>query len=439
MKRWHVRFSSRFARLAATSVALTFGVSTAVIAREGFDWIDFHTDKTPHVTRELSGGLSFGAAVEFSAQHSENLNLNFADDDDEDDIEVEADLGLLYDNAGAVRAYLEFNLSSEKLGGSGPADRDLILDVNEAYVAIRSEDRNQVLTFGRWLVSDDREWLFDEELDGIHFFHRGPEFAFELMYAREQILQKDLLGRHDDDKPDHFYIRAYSNLPGDGIGSIYGLYQMGRNFGDPDLLWVGGALTGRTENDIKYWAEFAHVRGKENNRDVRGFGLDVGLTKTFKQRRLNPRLTAGIAFGSGDDGSGTDGAFRQTGIQDNSKRFGGRKSIRYYGEVFDPELSNLVVLTLGAGIDWLEDSTVDVMYHYNFQHRTSASIRDSALDQTPSGRSRDLGHEIDVIVAIREFENVEIDFFGGVFFPGSAFGPGRDMAGILGIELSIEF
>ncbi len=439
MRRRCTPFTPNFVGLAATSVALVLGVLTAATAKDRFDWVEFHADDDPYVTKELSGGLSIGVAATLSIQRSKNLNLDNADDTDEDEVETELDLGVLYDRGGTVRSYMEFNLSTEKLSNDISNPRDVILDVNEAYITFRSQDLNQALTFGRWSVSDDREWLFDEELDGVNFFRRGEKFAFELMYAREQILKKDLLDDHDDNEPDHFYARAYANLPGKTIGSVYGLYQMGRARKDSDLLWLGASLAGNTKNDINYWAEFAHVRGTERNRKVRGFGLDVGLTKTFRQFKSNPRLTAGIAFGSGDDGSGTDNAFRQTDVQGNSDRFGGKTSLEYYGEVFDPELSNLAVLTVGAGFDWLQNSSVDFMYHYNFQHKKSNRLRDSALDQRPTGSSRNLGHEIDVIVAIREFEKFDIDFFGGVFLPGDAFAGTKDVAGIFGVEISIEF
>ena len=105
------------------------------------------------------------------------------------------------------------------------------------------------------------------------------------MFAPQQIIKKDLLDDHDDNEPDHFYARAYVNLPGDAVGSVYGVYQMGRKSNDDDLLWLGGSVIGSTDNDIDYWAEFAHVSGTEKNRTVRGYGFDPGLTKTFKQAR----------------------------------------------------------------------------------------------------------------------------------------------------------
>ena len=415
------------------------GTASPAAAKDKLKWVKFHADKNPHVTGEISDNLSYGAGVSASGQRSHNLNLGNADDEDQDEIDLEADLGLLFKPNKTFRSYLEFNLIFERNTGSGNNKLNAVLDVNEAYIAFSSKDQNRALTLGRWSVSDDRKWLFGEELDGAHFFSRGNNFAVEAMYAREQLLRKDLLGVHDDNNPDYAYARAYANLPGDAVGSLYGLYQMGRKPKDGDLLWLGASFAGRTDNDIAYWAEVAHVRGTEKARTVRGFGGDAGLTKTFMQLPANPRLTIGVAFGSGDNGTGTDTAFRQTGIQDNKTRFGGRKNIKYYGEVFDPELSNITVLTAGAGFDVFKHSSVDFMYHYSFQNHRSGKIRDSNLDQKPSGANRHLGHEIDLVIALREIEDVKIDLIGGVFFPGAAFSTSNDPAYILGIEFSMDF
>lgn len=439
MRQRQHRLRSRSAGLAITSCALVIGGFGAASAQDRFKWVEFFPDDKPHLSREITEKLSVGFESKLSAQGSENLNLDLADDEDEDEIQSEFNLSGMYESGGAFDAYFKFGIVSEALGGFGDNTRDFALEITEAYATLSSADRNQVLSFGRFGMSDAREWLFDEELDGAHFFLRGQKYAVELMYGREQIFKKDLLGERDDNEPDHLYGRTYANLPGDAVASAYGLYQFGHESDDADLYWLGASLGGETKNDIAYWAELAHVGGSEDGRDVSGFGLDVGLTKTFKKARYNPRLTLGFAFGSGDDGAGSDSAFRQTGIQDNEARYGGKTRIKSYGAVMNPELNNLMVLTLGTGIDVFKNSSLDLMYHFSAQHRASDDLRDSALDQSPTGRDRSLGQEINAVLAIREFDNIEIDIFGGVFFPGSAFAEGSEAAQIIGVDFSLEF
>jgi hypothetical protein len=74
-----------------------------------------------------------------------------------------------------------------------------------------------------------------------------------------------------------------------------------------------------------------------------------------------PALTAAYAVGSGDDNPGhrVDGAFRQTGLQENEARWTGITRFKYYGELLDPELNNLTVVTVGLGLRPTKRSSLD--------------------------------------------------------------------------------
>lgn len=404
------------------------------------DWVEFHFDDKPHVTGEIAGGLSYG--VEFETPVAAEVNYDLDDENNEDEIATkpELSLGLLYEHDKWARAYVEFQLSKEILLKSPDDDNpDWQLSLEKAYLTFMDETRNTALTVGRWSVSDEREWLFDEELDGAQFVWRGENHALEFMYAREELLQKDLLGEHDNDNPDFFLARYYGRPFEDTVASLY-LLHAAANDGDADrLTWAGGSLAGELASDIAYWVEGAGVFGEEDGRNVSGFGFDIGATKTFKDVMWEPRLTVAFAFGSGDDGSGTDNAFRQTGLQGNGARFGGRESFQYYGEVFDPELSNLGIVTLGAGVSLTEKTSLDLIYHHYFQHRASDKIRDNSLDERPSGSSRHIGDEFDLVLGIREIENVDVDVVGGVFLPGNAFEDDDDPAFFGELTVTVKF
>lgn len=110
--------------------------------------------------------------------------------------------------------------------------------------------------------------------------------------------------------------------------------------------------------------------------------------------------TLGFAFGSGDSDPDTDvdRNFRQTGLHDNSGKFNGNTKFKYYGEVFDPELSNMMIWTAGAGIRPSKNTSLDVVYHHYSQVDRSDELRDVDIDPDPTGKSRDLGHAVDLIV-----------------------------------------
>jgi alginate production protein len=191
---------------------------------------------------------------------------------------------------------------------------------------------------------------------------------------------------------------------------------------------------------LTYWLEVAHVSGDEGALDINAFGFDVGATYVFDQP-YEPSVTLGFAYGSGDDdpGDGTDRNFRQTDLQDNSAKFNGVTSFKYYGETFDPELSNMAILTAGAGFRPTKESSLDLVFHQYWQVEASDELRDVATDGDPDGFSRNLGQGLDLVLGYDAFENVQIELVGSVFLPGNAFQDDDDPAYFVGLELQYKF
>jgi len=139
---------------------------------------------------------------------------------------------------------------------------------------------------------------------------------------------------------------------------------------------------------------------------------------------FEPRLYAGYAVGSGDStvqGS-EDRSFRQTGIQTNEAGFGGAERFNSYGLLLDPELSNLSVVTAGAGISLLHSSSLDLVYHHYRLVEPATALRNARIETPLDGRSRALGEEVDVVLAVEEWERFEVQVQASAFRAGKAFG-----------------
>lgn len=194
--------------------------------------------------------------------------------------------------------------------------------------------------------------------------------------------------------------------------------------------------------NLEFWLDFAQVRGRSGAQKIRGLGGDVGATYEFGLP-LEPSLTLGYAASSGDadPDDGIDRNFRQTGLQDNEGRFNGVAKFQYYGEVFDPELSNLKILTGAIGIRPSKRTSIDLVYHRYTQHRATGSLRDSALDADPTGLSRRLGKEVDLIFGYRKREGRRASglMTVGYFQPGAAFGNEAKKAFFARFEIKFEF
>ncbi|MGH9390554.1 MAG: alginate export family protein, partial [Vicinamibacteria bacterium] len=184
----------------------------------------------------------------------------------------------------------------------------------------------------------------------------------------------------------------------------------------------------------------AYAGGQDGANRIRGWGVDLGATYEFPVP-WKPALTLGFAFGSGDANpdDGTDQSFRQTGLQENEGDFGGATTFKYYGEVLDPELSNLAIFTAGIGIRPSEKFSLDLVYHYYLQNRASATIRNAGIDAEPSGRSRRLGSGIDFIVGVQElWDRLDVKLVVGYFLPGAAF-PEAVGGGAWAVRAEVQF
>jgi hypothetical protein len=156
---------------------------------------------------------------------------------------------------------------------------------------------------------------------------------------------------------------------------------------------------------------------------VFGYGFDAGVSG-FLPLPLEPRVFGGYAWGSGERSPerGTDRSYRQSGIQENEAGFGGVERFGSYGVVLDPELSNLGIVTLGAGLALFESSSLDLVYHHFRLVEKATSLRDTRLEIDLTGDDRDVGHELDLAFALEEWERLEFFVIAGAFRAGDAFG-----------------
>jgi len=215
---------------------------------------------------------------------------------------------------------------------------------------------------------------------------------------------------------------------------------------DADLVWLGGRTSGRVPTgaagELDYLLDGAWVGGHETAfnpetpqchegrcnvarvgaRTVNGAGLDL---RTTWAARLpwRPALTLAYAFGTGDAGSGhgTDRAFRQTGLELDRDRFRGVARFQTYGALLDPELSNLHIVTGALGFRFLPASSLELIYHYYRQAQPATFLRNAGLDGHLTGNSRALGQELDAVLSLREWEHVDLQFVGALFYSGSAY------------------
>ncbi len=392
----------------------------------------------------------FGQAVVGSA-YEENYNLDDADDEDELKFATRLRMRLHW----FVRDDLVFVTEGNWVtavtfddGSSPRQDEDMAVRFGEtfAYWTDAFGVRNLDLQFGRQDFDDQREWIYDENLDALRVFWSQPAFAIEASLAtqiggnsnprnREQLVSSLYLSNNSRKKHLAGYL-FYRDIDAYATGSD--------SFMDEDALHVGVRALGEWIPDTKTWAEAAYLVGEREGRDVQAFAYDIGTT--WEPGFADPfYMTVGYALGSGESSaSGTDGRFRQTGFQDNSARFGGISSFRYYGELLRPELTNLGILTTGLGARITKNMSVDLVFHdYRFDVTTNdldffdpedyTDIKPGSIAADPN-----LGWELDLILGYRAYNRWDFKLIGAYFEPGDAL-PGQEGALFARFQIRYRF
>lgn len=318
------------------------------------------------------------------------------------------------------------------------------------------------LDAGRLHFEDDRRWWWDDDLDAVRLTYERPSFDIALALARELGPNRSdrsfiaperesitrLLGEASwDIQPQHaltlFLLRQRDRSSPQRIGQRVSSEREDKS--DAKLTWLGARLMGVFElplgSLLGYWLDAARVRGTERvaeyetvsasrsvveklvEREVRGRAFDLGANLLLPLD-WEPRLFAGYAFGSGDSApeKRVDRSFRQSALHANESGFGGVRRFAHYGVLLQPELSNLKILTLGTGLSLLKSSSLDLMYHRYRLVEPGRSLRDSKLELNLTGERRDLGSELDLILALEEWQRIEFELSLAAFRAGRAFG-----------------
>ncbi len=465
--------TSRGSRVAAVLLAAPLLLAAAVPAAAGERSIQARKlieragDKRPddQLSVELFGRpLVVGGEFEVETRYRDDFKLSPGEKDDDLNMESKLELEFLYQWSPTLVFFAEGKLGYEHdtYSEDGLPESEWKPQRGETWIYLDDVSETGLsFQLGRQNLKDGREWWWDEDLDAARLVYEFGNSELELAVARElgpvQANRDDVAPELEDvffalghytwywgkkSRLELFAVHRSDHSRTPRLGSL--LPEEREDAFDGNLTWVGARAIGRWKyrplGRFHYWLDGAAVRGRETEldfneigntgvsevegraeRDVFGWAVDGGVTWD-PERSFWPRLTLGYAYGSGDDGvSGTDHAFRQTGLQDNNAKFRGVDRFKYYGELFRPELSNLHILTVSAGVPLLESSSLELVYHAYWQAEAAPFLRNSKLKASPEGRHRALGHEWDLVLGIEEGEHWEFELVGSVFRAGKAF------------------
>jgi hypothetical protein len=318
--------------------------------------------------------------------------------------------------------------------------KDTRVVVEQAFLTLSEPDWGLALHVGRQTFEDERKWLYDVELDAIRGLYRHDAMTLELAVGRESFFDALLFDDSGMSTGDAHVVHGEYRFGEALTLGAYGILIDDRDPMDTTLAFVSIQSRGSAGDAVDLWFNAAHVRGRESGTEVQGLGIDTLAVCRF-DAPLSPHLILGYAFGTADSGANDDhdGAFRQTGFQSNEVDIDNLSALRYYGETFDPELSNMSIFTAGLGLSPAHGLSIDLLYHSYRQDEPLAELRDAGISGQPTGKSRQLGSELDLALGYEPVEGIQIRGFSGYFQPGAAFGNGADDAISGRLKAEIQF
>jgi hypothetical protein len=384
---------------------------------------------------DLGNGLSLGGQAASEVEWNDEFDLNGNRDRDRTKPQLRGRLAGLwrFDAAGSY-ALAEVSFGRDEVRRQNDADTsEDVLELTRAFVSLRPLQPLQLLA-GRQDFDEEREWLYDEVLDGVRGIWRLDRTELELGLAQGRDFAAEENGFEDARllvanlrhyvNPD-WRVGAYVLQRGDDAATDFEPRLFGlRSLAQPGL-------------GLGHWLELGLARGSDGARKLDGYAFDVGGLWTF-DLPLRPTLGAGIAFGSGARDTDRRGGYRQSGLQDNNAKLGGVTSLRYYGELLDPELANLTVTTLCASLRPFDGASISVLVHGYRQDVASRTTPNTELRTTTNGRATDLGREFDLVLGYRLSGTLTAELVLGRFEPGSAF-DGETAAHILVFTTRLSF
>lgn len=426
-------------------------------------------------TIDLQGTpVQLGGSWEYSDERRDNFDLTHANARDrrvrEHELKLEARARLGADS----EAFVQLVGLHETRRTQGTAGKQVTHSLERGQMWWQRERLGGSpwsLQVGRVALLDRRAWWWDDDLDALRLRYRADAWRLDTGLARELARVSSAergvvpeakgvtrwFGQATWSYAPRHALDAFWLAQRDGSGSP----SAGQPFANEDATdtsdlnarWIGLRASGEWRFGegprLMYWADTAWLAGTERrtafdeqpdgrfvaagttSRRLRGRALDVGATAILSLP-LRPSLTLGYARGSED--------FRQTGLQENKTRLAGVKRMQRYGELVQPELANLAVTTVGAGVRLTDNTSLELVTHRLRQVRPRDSLAGSRLSADPLGTNRALGRETGLLLAVRESRRVEFTFKASHFKPGAAFAPDRrDGARAVEVGVAVNF
>lgn len=382
----------------------------------------------------LSENLVLGGVLEYTGENRGNYDLDEtrARDRLENQLSLKAELVWTPRNDMLFLASYEHTEDWRSEQGK-PTDHSDDDQLKQAYGLFRDVAFGWDVQAGRAEYHEQRRWIYNADLDGVRFLKDWNGLKFDLSLSTRF---SDASTRDEDTTNMMAYVSGGTPKR---LWALWAIDRDNRELALDHSQHYGARLLGDWLPSLDVWVEGSLLRGDLQGKSVEGQAFDVGAVWT--PGFLGPlSVIGGYAFASGDTTplDGDSSTYRQTGFQDNKGKLDSATSLRYYGELVDPELANLGILTLGLGLHLEKRTTLSLIAHQYTLDQSQDAIYGSNLRATPDGVHPELGWELDLVLGTKRWKDWQVELVLGSFEPGAAF-PGGENAYLGAVQIKYRF
>ncbi len=330
-------------------------------------------------------------------------------------------LGFIYEKYfwNIWKFYTDDRIIFSRSALNGNNKNRIYLDINELYIRdfCINNDLTDIL-IGRKKTKDFRSWWYDAPLDQIRLFSENYLLNYELIFAT-RLNDETVTDNNTKQaiKNSRFFIghlsyayRYKSSLDG------YLMYEKTKP-GVPlkrKFLFYGAALRGYGEK-IGYWINAGAADGKVyetgNSSKRNGFGFDAGVLIPYSYRLS---FAGGYAYGSRK--------FTQPLIASNYSDYLQKSfKFRYYGNVLNPVLENINILSLYALYHISDYKNIIFSLHSYRQVKAQKTAYNQNYFYETDGVHKNIGNEFDAVFQYLKTKNQKFKIGFGYFLGGDAY------------------
>ena len=318
----------------------------------------------------------------------------------------------LYSKASLFTSTDVFSLDDD----DGGSKTDGFISINELWARYHLSPGRQgsAIQLGRLRIRESSGAWWDQDIESIRYSYETRQINGFIGIAEKLDAYRSDNTDYDESDDDIFNIlgqwdyqwRYQHHIALRFLYSDDKSDSNANDMDDLDALWVGAGLQGRwntAAGKIRYTSDLMVMDGDLDvveksgsglaitEKSLSGWAMDARIWHSWKAP-LKPRL--GLQFALTD----SDGDFRQTGLQSNRAYLTDLKTRFYrYGELYRPELSNIQIITVFAGMDWQRIHELNIAAHHYTRRNEQRAVVDKGISAALIDGESSLGSEIDLI------------------------------------------